>query len=285
MLHYETIIPETRFVLEALMDKPQLKDYRLVGGTALSLYKGHRKSDDIDLFIDPTKEMNKKEVFETLKTIAESSNHIKISDMGFGYSAYYNYNVRGEEMKIDVFAFESEKFLKEQNVIDGIRLASLDDIVAMKMSAITSRSTKKDFMDIDELSKVYPIKDMVTLYEIRYPYNDKKDAVLALSRIDEADKSEMPKMLNGRTWSNAKENIKTLFREYIHDEAKLNMFKKAILKNDKEMVGEFLKQGVKPDQSHLKLMNEMKSSGRELNPDIEQSIKQNIQTPKNGNKL
>ena len=34
------------------MAAEELKDFRLVGGTALSLYLGHRMSVDIDLFTD-----------------------------------------------------------------------------------------------------------------------------------------------------------------------------------------------------------------------------------------
>jgi Nucleotidyl transferase AbiEii toxin, Type IV TA system len=34
------------------MQADTFKDFRLVGGTALSLYRGHRLSEDIDLFTD-----------------------------------------------------------------------------------------------------------------------------------------------------------------------------------------------------------------------------------------
>jgi len=39
-------------MINKLMESDLLKDYRMVGGTALSLYRGHRRSDDIDLFVD-----------------------------------------------------------------------------------------------------------------------------------------------------------------------------------------------------------------------------------------
>jgi hypothetical protein len=38
--------------LKKLMRAEELKDFRLVGGTALSLHLGHRASVDIDLFTD-----------------------------------------------------------------------------------------------------------------------------------------------------------------------------------------------------------------------------------------
>lgn len=50
MLHYETIVPEARSLLEKLSDLPVLKDARLVGGTALALQLGHRTSVDLDFF-------------------------------------------------------------------------------------------------------------------------------------------------------------------------------------------------------------------------------------------
>ncbi len=50
MLHVETVEPHTLSVLENLLKLPALKKFSLVGGTALSLLFGHRKSVDLDLF-------------------------------------------------------------------------------------------------------------------------------------------------------------------------------------------------------------------------------------------
>lgn len=51
-LHYETISLDLFQILQRLQDSELLKDFRLVGGTSLSLQRGHRKSVDIDLFTD-----------------------------------------------------------------------------------------------------------------------------------------------------------------------------------------------------------------------------------------
>jgi hypothetical protein len=50
MLHPETVKPLAFSILKQLMEIPELKDFSLVGGTALSLTYGHRKSVDLDLF-------------------------------------------------------------------------------------------------------------------------------------------------------------------------------------------------------------------------------------------
>jgi hypothetical protein len=50
MLHEETIEGATLALIRKLCVDDQLKDFVLVGGTALALQLGHRKSIDIDLF-------------------------------------------------------------------------------------------------------------------------------------------------------------------------------------------------------------------------------------------
>ena len=50
MLHFKTIEPKTLDILKRLQMLPLFKNTRLVGGTALALQLGHRKSIDIDLF-------------------------------------------------------------------------------------------------------------------------------------------------------------------------------------------------------------------------------------------
>ena len=51
-LYYNTTTPLLLSVLKTLMAASEFDSFRLVGGTALSLYKGHRESADIDLFSD-----------------------------------------------------------------------------------------------------------------------------------------------------------------------------------------------------------------------------------------
>lgn len=50
MLHKEILKTETHQFLKELMYDESLQDFDLVGGTALSLYLGHRQSIDLDLF-------------------------------------------------------------------------------------------------------------------------------------------------------------------------------------------------------------------------------------------
>ena len=50
MLYHETVLPGTLGLLKRLMADDALRQFVLVGGTALSLQIGHRRSIDLDLF-------------------------------------------------------------------------------------------------------------------------------------------------------------------------------------------------------------------------------------------
>ncbi|MCF8234114.1 MAG: nucleotidyl transferase AbiEii/AbiGii toxin family protein [Bacteroidales bacterium] len=50
MLYKNAVEESTLELLKSIQSKDYLKGFYLVGGTALSLYLGHRKSIDLDLF-------------------------------------------------------------------------------------------------------------------------------------------------------------------------------------------------------------------------------------------
>jgi hypothetical protein len=51
-LHYNATSQQLLNILKTLMAAKEFNSFRLVGGTALSLLRGHRESVDIDMFSD-----------------------------------------------------------------------------------------------------------------------------------------------------------------------------------------------------------------------------------------
>ena len=82
MLHTETVEPLAFSVLSRLMEMPELKDFSLVGGTALSLLYGHRKSVDLDLFSD--KPFENAEIINALKEKFKTSFVTRTTNPHFG---------------------------------------------------------------------------------------------------------------------------------------------------------------------------------------------------------
>ena len=58
MLSLQTVYPDTLELLKTLMRLPILGQMRLVGGTALALQYGHRRSVDLDFFGHTTEDVD-----------------------------------------------------------------------------------------------------------------------------------------------------------------------------------------------------------------------------------
>ena len=141
MLQTAAVAPSTLELLSKLQSETVLGSTRLVGGTALSLQIGHRKSDDLDLFST-----------ETLDGLAVQE--LLVGKYGFIPSVITENTLIGfiHGVKIDVI-FHPFPWLEEALEEDGFRIAAKDDIAAMKMHAIINSGKRpKDFVDIAFLS-------------------------------------------------------------------------------------------------------------------------------------
>lgn len=184
-LFFNTVGKDLSDVLGKLMQAECLKDFVLVGGTALSLQRGHRISVDIDLFTAlpygdmPTRQI--KHFFENSFPVCENTE--TLNSASIGYSLRIG-NVKDSLIKVDLFY--TEPFIFPTLCIDGIRLADEKEISAMKMLAITSRQRRaKDFWDIRELMESYPLDKQISWGLMRNQFAlSKADIINSLKAID-----------------------------------------------------------------------------------------------------
>lgn len=162
-----------------------LKDFVLVGGTALSLQRGHRISVDIDLFTDlPYGNMpiaHIKQFFESNFPICE--NIESLNSKSIGYSLRVGM-AKDKLIKVDLFY--TEPFIFPTLCIDGIRLADEKEISAMKMLAITSQQRRsKDYWDIRELMESYSLREQISwgIRRNQFALNE-KDIIDSLKTMD-----------------------------------------------------------------------------------------------------
>ncbi len=206
-LDYRTVTPVLRNVLATLMDEPLFAPFRLVGGTNLSLRFGHRLSDDIDMFTDAE---YRSLDFRTFEDYFDSKFpycycNTSTSIVGFG-RGYCVGNSKDDYVKVDLMY--SDPFLHEPEPIDGIRLASVEDIAAMKLNVISRGGRKKDFWDLHHLLSVYSIPQMLSFHAARYHWeHDEKELLLKIVDFAEADNQPDPRCLAGKQWDEIKLDI------------------------------------------------------------------------------
>lgn len=186
MLHTETVAHATMELLKRLMSNEKLEGFMLVGGTSLALQLGHRISVDLDLFCDTDFDENR------LRESLERDYHLETDFIDRA-------TVKGEieGVKIDCIA-HCYPWIGQPHVEEGIRLASLQDICAMKLNAIAGNGTRiKDFIDVAYLSSRFTLSQMLGFYEEKYHAN----ALIPLKAIiffDDVNTHEPVRMTNGK---------------------------------------------------------------------------------------
>ena len=134
-MYYSTISSLLLSTLQDLMKTSVFDDFRLVGGTSLSLQLAHRQSIDIDLFTDcmyESVDFNAIDDFQR-KNYAYVDT-FKTDLVGLGKS-YYIGNSKNECIKLVLFY--TDLYIRPFLLVDGLRLASLEEIAAMKIDVVS----------------------------------------------------------------------------------------------------------------------------------------------------
>ncbi len=96
--------------------------------------------------------------------------------------------------------------IEATTVYNGIEIAGLKDLTAMKLDAIVSRGTKRDFIDLYFLTKKFGRDEIFEYYGQKYAHLEDRELMIrkALVYFTEADEDEMPRMLVPIDWKEIK---------------------------------------------------------------------------------
>ena len=113
-----------------------------------------------------------------------------------------------DNIKVE-FIRHAYPWVVEPELIENIRIASLEDIAAMKLNAISGNGTRlKDFVDIAFLSGYMSLSDMIGHYEKKYPNINGVMALKSLCYFDDIDFSVDIEYVNRKkTWAEIKDRI------------------------------------------------------------------------------
>ncbi|UUF12391.1 MULTISPECIES: nucleotidyl transferase AbiEii/AbiGii toxin family protein [Flavobacterium] len=157
-------------------------------------------SIDIDLFTDQD--------YSTVDFDAIESyllGHFHYVDPNFGgiasFGKSYLIGTDAENtIKLDIY-YSNEKFLDPALEMDGVRMASVEDIIAMKLDVVMFGGRKNDFWDLHELLPDYSIADMMALHARRCEYMHDAEAIQRnFTDFTGADQDFDPICLRNRQW-------------------------------------------------------------------------------------
>jgi len=201
----KTLSPKTFQLLKKICRNHKFNNFYLVGGTALALQLGHRKSGDLDFFsrtefeASLTKELEKygktNVIVATTNTIEVKINSTRLFFMFFGYPLY-------------------KKIQKKEE----IRIANPIDIGLMKLMCLTSRQTKKDIIDLYFIDReVILLEDLLEILDKHIPEEsfNKYSAAKELLNPDKFGEQPMPVMLKEVKWEEAYELVSAKITNYL----------------------------------------------------------------------
>lgn len=205
--HEDVMSPPQRDALRNMAGLLIGKGFYLAGGTALAILLGHRRSVDLDWFrVEPINEPQMLEqelrsagvpladVRPAKGTIHASVNGVIVSFFEYPYPLLSPF-----------IAWTDVRCL----------LASIQDIAAMKLSAVVGRGSRKDLVDVHALIQHgMTLPDMLKGYATKYAIDDISNVLYSLAYFEDADKERMPVMLSQTKWSTVKADLTRCVREY-----------------------------------------------------------------------
>ncbi len=200
-LHWETAPGEMATLVRSLSRTLSNTDFYLAGGTALALLEGHRISVDLDLFSmtfeDP----------ETLLPIVERAHPNAVTTLVAPRTLYLeiagtSVSFMGYDYPLVAPCLQPEPEL--------LPFASLNDIAAMKLAAIASRGSRKDFVDLWLLvSRHRSLSEYLEEFGKKFTSRDIGHVVRALTYFEDAEEEPPLRYLVEIDWETVKRDLTT----------------------------------------------------------------------------
>ena len=200
MWHQEILPSASHEVLRGLIRALPLSEFYLAGGTGLALLYGHRLSRDFDFFstqlFDEDSFIQRMRGLSDLTIVAKSEHtvHITLKDLKVSFLGY-SYPL----------LYPMKQYQPEEGI--SIDVADERDIACMKISAISSRGTKRDFVDLYEVARKYSLPELYGLFQKKFsltPYNN-VHILKSLTYFADAESEPMPDMLTSLSWDTVKQ--------------------------------------------------------------------------------
>jgi hypothetical protein len=211
MLQQTAVDPFILELIKELQSVEDLSDFVLVGGTALAIHLGHRKSIDIDLF--------------SLNAFnAEQVSGVLEEKFNFQVQYIYRNTLKGiiSGVFVDLIT-HNYPLIKPPLFLNEIKIASPEDIAAMKVNAISGDGTRmKDFIDLYFLLNLFSFDEIVSFFSQKYCARNEFHAVKSLTYFEDVDISGWPEMIKEKnlTFSHIRKKLITERDSFLHDKIK-----------------------------------------------------------------
>ncbi len=197
--HWEALTPDTRTTFQACANLPFIRDFYLAGGTGLALHLGHRFSVDLDFFSERANTVDKK-----MRSVLKRKFRGQSLELTHDQDATFVAKLRA--VGISFFELDAHPLVEPTMDVEGVQIASIREIGAMKLAAVFGRASRKDLVDLYYILQNERLENLFRVAAKKYPLVPSFPhlALRGMVFFDDAEKLDMPKMIDQRAWSKMK---------------------------------------------------------------------------------
>jgi hypothetical protein len=210
--HPETLSPRAQELLARYAERPWGDDFYLAGSAALALYIGHRPVRDLDL-MGGTNRLTPPDRRDLLgDLLAIEPPHSEKTEVETARDGYLYVRQGGVGVRFFYYPYPLADPFEE---IGGLSVASAVDLGLMKLGAIISRGTRRDFVDLFLLCRWIPLADLLARADDKFGHvrDFSLQALKGLADLSEAEVEPMPRLVVPVDWAEVEAWLRTEVRE------------------------------------------------------------------------
>ncbi len=211
----KSLAPASRRLLSRLATRAWQDQVYLAGSAGLSLYLGHRPVRDLD-FMSPSNRLNGRERRDLLEDLLDLDPGTRVETARDGYLFV---RLPGE---VGVkFYYYPYPLIDPEQAVAEIAVASPVDLGLMKLGAIISRGSRRDFVDLYLLCQKLPLPELLARSSEKYGHvrDFPVQALKGLADLSLTDGEPMPELSQPLEWDEVRDwleaQVRTLARRTI----------------------------------------------------------------------
>lgn len=208
LAHPEALSPRSQELLARLAERSWAEDFYLAGSAALALYTGHRPVTDLDLMSNANRLTGpeRRDLLGGLLAL-DSGAEVETARDGYLFARLGGVGLR--------FFYYPYPLVRPFEDLAGLAVASAVDLGLMKLGAVISRGTRRDFVDLYLLCRELPLATLFDLAEDKFGHvrDFPLQALKGLADLSQIAGEPMPRLALPLEWSAVEEWLRAQVRE------------------------------------------------------------------------
>lgn len=209
--HLESLAPRSQELLVRLAPLPWAEDFYLAGSAALALYAGHRPVTDLDLMSNANRltSPDRRDLLASLLAVAPE---MQVETARDGYLFVRAGGTPGVGVRFFYYPYPLVHPFAD---LTGFAVISAADLGLMKLGAIISRASRRDFVDLYLLCRELPLASLLEIAQDKFGHvrDFPLQALKGLADLTEIEGDPMPRLAMPLEWAEVESWLRAQVRE------------------------------------------------------------------------